>query len=231
MRAPLTALFCLTLAVGASAQDPAPPATAGEAPAHLSFIEGSVDIVHEGVSERADPPEMFVDGDIIRTGNGRAEIVFGDGTLLHLDHSAQLELLAPDRLRLSEGRVILRVSAAARTAYFIDTPGGTVRMNARGEYGISAFREARLEVSASRGTAEIDDGTQTVIVRAGEMVTLAAPGARPQFQSFNTARWDSFSHGRTSAALAPRPPPRPRTCPTKCASTAAHSIKTDVGNT
>jgi len=25
------------------------------------------------------------------------------------------------------------------------------------------------------------------------MVTLAAPGARPQFQSFNTARWDSFS--------------------------------------
>ena len=25
------------------------------------------------------------------------------------------------------------------------------------------------------------------------MVTLAAPGARPQFQAFNTARWDSFS--------------------------------------
>ena len=193
MRAPLTALFCLTLAVAAYAQDSGPAAPASQAPAHLSFIEGAVDIVHDGVSERADPPEMLVEGDIIRTGNGRAEIVFGDGTLLHLDHSAQLELLAPDRLRLSEGRVIFRVSAAVRTSYYVDTPGGTVQMNARGEYGISAFRDARLEVSASRGTAEIDDGSQTVILRAGELVTLAAPGARPQFQSFNTARWDSFS--------------------------------------
>ena len=189
MRGPLTAIFCLTLAVAAYAQEPAP---AGDAPAHISFIEGAVDVIHDGVSERANPPALLIEGDIVRTGNGRAEVVFGDGTLLHVDHSVELEVLSPVRLRLSEGRLIFRLSAAARTAYFVDTPGGTVRMESRGEYGISAFRDERLEVSTSRGTAEIDDGSQQVIVRAGEMVTLR-PGARPQFQSFNTARLDSFS--------------------------------------
>ena len=143
MRAPLTALFCLTLQSVRTRRIPPlrrPQATPRPT---SSFVEGFVDIVHEGVSERADPPEMLVDGDIIRTGNGRAEIVFGDGTLLHLDNGAQLEMLSPERLRLSEGRVIAARLGSGQAAYFIDTPGGTVRMNARGEYGVSAFRAKR----------------------------------------------------------------------------------------
>jgi uncharacterized protein DUF6600/FecR-like protein len=193
MRALATALFCLTAAVSAFAQDPVAPSAATDAPAHLAFVEGGVDLIHEGVAERADPPVLLVEGDILRTANGRAEIVFGDGTLLHLDHSAELEMLGPERMRLVEGRAILRLSAAVREPYTIDTPGGTVKLDSRGEFGISASRSSQLEVSASRGTAEIDDGTQRVIVRAGELVTLAGPGSRAQYRAFNSAQWDSFA--------------------------------------
>ena len=193
MRAPLTALLCLTAAVSAYGQQPVSSAAAVDAPAHIAFIEGAVDVVHDGVAERADPPVLLVEGDIVRTANGRAEIVFGDGTLLYLDHSGELEVLAPDRLRLLEGRVIVRVSAAARSAYVLDTPGGSVRLDGRGEFGVTAARSARLEVRTARGLAAIDTGTQRVIVRAGEMATLAGPGARADFQAYNSARWDDFT--------------------------------------
>jgi hypothetical protein len=192
MRAPFTALFCLTLAVSAYGQEPVSPPSAVDAPAHLAFIEGGVDVIHEGLAERADPPVLLVDGDTIRTANGRAEIVFGDGTLLHLDHSAELEILAPQRLRLLEGRAIVRVSAAARGPYVVDTPGGSVRLDGRGEFTVTATRSARLDVRTTRGVAEIDDGAQRVIVRAGEMVTLAGPGSRADFRAYNSAQWDSF---------------------------------------
>ena len=124
MRAPFIALFCLTAAVSAYGQEPVSSAPPVDTPPHIAVVEGGVDVIHDGVAERADPPVLLVEGDVVRTANGRAEIVFGDGTLLHLDHSAELEVLAPDRLRLLEGRVIVRVSAAARSAYVLDTPGG-----------------------------------------------------------------------------------------------------------
>ena len=137
MRAPLTALFCLTprsrrvragsCPCGARERRPGPPRHSSKA-----LWTSSTTACRNAPIRRT----MLVEGDIIRTGNGRAEIVFGDGTLLHLDNGAQLEVLSPERLRLSEGRVIVRLSAAVKAAYFIDTPGGTVRMNARGEYGV-----------------------------------------------------------------------------------------------
>ena len=122
--------------------------------------------------ERADPPSLLIDGDSVRTAYGRAEIVFADGTLLHLDRDADLELLAPDRMRLIGGRAIVRVSPAATRAYSIDTPAASVSLDARGEYTVSAVNRAgnNLEVSVARGSAEIDDGSQRVVVRAGEAV-------------------------------------------------------------
>jgi hypothetical protein len=206
----MTALCVLLGASPLRAQGAAQP---GETPANLSYVEGTVDFVHEGVSERAVAPTLLLEGDLVRTGNGRAEIIFGDGTLLHLDHSGELEVLAPTRQRLSQGRISVRVSPAAADAYVIDTPGGSVSLDARGEFGIVADRAGRLEVSTSRGTAEIDDGSQRVIVRAGEMVTLAQPGARPDYHAFNSARWDSFArwayergHGSTASPSASRLP-------------------------
>lgn len=196
---PAAALCSLAIAGSAYAQDrPAAEASAG--PANLAFVEGSVDVVHEGVAARADAPLLLLDGDVVQTRNGRAEIVFADGSLLHIDHDAELELLAPEQVRLLYGRVMVRVSAAAQRSYVVDTPGGRVTLDARGEFGITVDRGARLEVTVARGVAEIDSETERAIVRAGEMATIAAPGARVSFRAFNSARWDTFAqwaHSRT----------------------------------
>jgi hypothetical protein len=188
-----TAVFvCCLAALPAAAQDIPSPAAAPP-PANLAFVDGSVDLVHEGAAERATAGIMLVDGDLVRTANGRGEIVFADGTLLHLDHDTELEILSPVRMRLSGGRLMLRVSAAATTPYVIDTRAAAVRFEPRGEYGLSADgRFERLELTVTRGVAELDDGSARTVVRGGEMATILGAGGRPLLQAFNSARWDAF---------------------------------------
>ena len=177
---------------------PAPPADGQDAaarqpataPPNLAYIEGAVEVVQDGVTERADPPLILLEGDIVRTRNGRAEIVFGDGTLLHLSENSELEMLGEERLRLVGGRALLRVSYSAARAYVIDTPASAVRLEAQGEYSVMTDRSARLEVAVTRGSATVDDPQWTI--RGAQMLSLSAPGARPLIQSFNSARWDAF---------------------------------------
>ena len=190
----LAALFLCSLAVPSAGAQESTAESAQSAPANLAYVEGGVDLVHEGVIERADPPMMLVEGDILRTRSGRAEIVFADGSLFHLDFDAEIEILGPERVRLLRGRTLIRVSSAANRPYVIDTPAATVRLDSSGEYGIAAsLRGDDVEVTVARGHAEIDDGSTRATIRSGEMVSLAASGARPLFQPFNSARLDAFA--------------------------------------
>ncbi len=184
---------CCATAASAAAQEAAADLSTAP-PANLAYVEGHVELIIEGVSERADPPMMLLEGDIVRTRNGRAELVFADGSLLHLDFNAELEILDAERIRLLTGRAMLRVSVAAARPYFVDTPAATVRFDSSGEYGIAANQiGADLEVTVARGSAEIDDGSTRATLRSGEMVLLARQGARPLFQPFNSARFDAFA--------------------------------------
>jgi hypothetical protein len=188
-----TAALIFLFAAPAAAQDTPLPAPATAPPAHLAFVEGTVDVVHEGVAERATDDLMLVEGDVVRTANGRAEIVFADGSILHLDHDTELEILSPLRMRLGTGRVLLRVSAAADTPYVIDTQAASTRLSARGEYDVTADRRnERLEVAVTRGSAEIGDGGTATLVRSGEIASILGPGGRVLIETFNSARFDAF---------------------------------------
>ena len=185
------ALLACLAAVPAAAQDVSLSTTA-QPPANLAYVEGGVDLIHDGATERADAGMLLTDGDLVRTLNGRAEIVFADGTLLHLDYNSELELLSPVRLRLINGRLALRVSASA-TTYVIDTQAASVRLDPRGEYGLTADgRLSRLELTVTRGSAEVDDGSARTIVRGGEAASILGAGGRVHLQQFNSARWDAF---------------------------------------
>lgn len=190
---PLTAaLGVVGLAVAAFAQPPTDPTSWSVPPANLAHIEGTVDVVHEGVLAAADPPLLLVDGDVVRTRNGRAEIVVADGTLIHLDRDSDLELLADGRWRLLEGRLRLHASAAT-TPIVVDTTAASVRLEPRGEYDLTSHgRRGVLDVAVTRGAATLDDQGRPVVVRAGESVSLDTVNG-PRLARFNTARLDAFA--------------------------------------
>lgn len=179
------------MALPAYAQDAAAP-PAGPAPANLAHVEGTVDLVLDGVVERADPPQMLIAGDVVRTRHGRAEIVFGDGTLLHLAEDSEIELLGDEHLRLLAGRAILRVGYSLARPYIVDTPASSVRLEREGEY-VLTFAGARLDVGVARGTAVLLDASQPTSVSGGLQASLTAPGGRALLQPFNSARWDAFA--------------------------------------
>ena len=193
------ALAACLIAVPAYTQEIKSPAPA-PAPANLAFVDGSVDVIQSGVAETAEPPLMLLEGDVVRTRNGRAEIIFGDGTLLHVSHDSELEILGEERMRLISGRVIVRLSHAAARPYVVDTPASSVRLAAQGEYALTTDPSGRLEVAVARGTATLADA-QPWTLSGGQMLTVLGAGGRPIISSFNSARFDAFaswSHTRAT---------------------------------
>src|SRR5688572_28538107 len=54
-------------------------------PAHVSRVEGAAVLEREDGDEELESNLTLVEGDRVRTRSGRVEILFADGTLLHLD--------------------------------------------------------------------------------------------------------------------------------------------------
>ncbi|MDP1571806.1 MAG: FecR domain-containing protein [Vicinamibacterales bacterium] len=193
----------------AAAQEPDP----GPAPPHLTYADGTVELELDGQTEAAMPSTALLDGDRVRTRGGRAEIVFADGTVVHLDRDTLVEVMSATRLRMSEGRMRIETSAALIDGFVIDTAAASIDLTPRGEYAV-AFdpRRRGLTLDVARGLADADTWSGRVAVHAGERADIT-DGAAPRLSAFNSARGDAFDHwsdgrlrGFTTAASAAQLP-------------------------
>ena len=98
---PFSCALTIALVVGtaAHAQDTAPP------PAHISFVEGTATVAHDGESDPAVVNLPVVEGDRIRTLNGRVEVMFPDGSSIAIDPDSEVELLSAMRVRVLAGSI------------------------------------------------------------------------------------------------------------------------------
>ncbi len=190
------------------------------APPHLSLVEGQVSLEREGRSESAVENVPLLDGDRIRIERGRAEVMLGDGSLLHLDQSTTADVLASDLIRLIQGRINLVVLGARDPSravqYQVDAPTASAQSNGPGEYRVTAVGDAgagTTELAVVRGDATLGNEAGSVDVRAGERSTARDGEAPSRPQYFNSARLDEFGRwsanrrdeqiGTTSAAYLP----------------------------
>jgi hypothetical protein len=185
----------LATALPLAAQEPVPvdaPASL-EAPAHISAIEGTVLLERDTRIEPASSNMPLLAGDRLRTESGRVEVLFTDGSALHLDHHTTVDFQSDSLLRLLAGRVRLAVATAAQQVeYRIDAPAGSVRITAPGDYKVSLNGAEEVEVAVLRGAAELQNAYGTTAVRAGER-TFARSGLAPSYPYvYNSAAWDAF---------------------------------------
>jgi hypothetical protein len=182
------------LAMPGFAQTPAEPDAT--APAHIAYLDGTATLARDGRAEDATLNLPIVAGDQLRTRDGRAEVVFGDGSVLDVDHFTTLDFLSDDLLRLVEGRVRLTIGGRDRVSYRIDTPSGAVRIEEPGEYRVALIGESGspldVEVIAIRGFATLVNDLGDTQVRAGQRAFASASMAPSYAQSFNSAVWDAF---------------------------------------
>ena len=188
-----TVLVCLW-ALPVFGQDPAPPEQAAtDPPAHVSVVDGTALLERDGRTDTEVLSMPLLAGDRVRTEAGRVEILFNDGSALHLDERTMVDFQSDEVLRLLSGRVRLSVSAASREiAYRIDAPSAWVQINNPGEYRVSVLRGDEVELAVLRGSAELVNEQGRSYVSAGERTYASVRAAPSPAYVFNSAAWDSF---------------------------------------
>jgi hypothetical protein len=169
---------------------------AAAAPAHIAVVDGAATLERDGRPDTAPTSMPLVSGDRLRTADGRVEVMFGDGSTLHLDTGTVVDFQSDDMIRLLEGCVRLTIPGPPRAvSYRIDAPAGWVQIQEPGEYRVSTGRggpDSQVELVVLRGAADLlnEDGQTTL--RAGERA-FARAGAGPSYTYvFNSAAWDDF---------------------------------------
>lgn len=201
--APISAAFVLALSLPAFSQPPSTPS------AHVAFVEGAASLERDGQVEALGTGVPLVDGDRLRTTDGRLEIRFENGSTLYMDQSSTLDILSTDSLRLPAGSI--RIAVVGNRPYVVplyrvDTPAASITIDAPGEYRVVATggapsaaaaagtpsESARTDAQVVRGTANLITDNGGTTVRTGEQSTVVA-GELPSFPvRFNSARWDPF---------------------------------------
>jgi FecR protein len=181
------------LAPGAvAAQEPAD----SDPPAHVSFVDGVAVIERDGQTDSAPANMPLLAGDRIRTEAGRVEILYADGSTLHLDHNTTVDFQSDELVRVLDGRVRLTIAGRPRDlGYRIDGPNAWAQIAQPGEYRFAILRNdrgAEVDLAVLRGAAELVNDDGRTPLRAGERA-FARSGEAPSYAYvFNSATWDAF---------------------------------------
>jgi FecR protein len=175
--------------VAQEAVDPNPPA-------HVSLVDGTAFIERDGTIDSSPANMPLLAGDRVRTETGRVEILFADGSTLHLDNFTKLDFQSDEIVRILDGRVRLTISGrGGDVGYRIDGPGAWAQISQPGEYRVSLTRGDRgleMELAVLRGAAELVNDDGRTALRAGERA-FARTGVAPSYAYvFNSAAWDAF---------------------------------------
>jgi hypothetical protein len=164
-----------------------------DSPAHISFVDGTAVLERDGRQETAPASMPLLAGDRVRTDNGRVEIMFGDGSTLHLDASTLVDFQSDEVIRLLKGRVRVNIAGANRTVgYRVDAPSAWVDITSPGEYRVAVSVEEEIELAVLRGRAELVNEDGRTPLGAGERA-FARVGASPSpAYVYNSAAWDTF---------------------------------------
>ena len=77
-------------------------------------------------------------GDRVAHAAGRVEVLFADGSTLHLDATRIVDFQSDEVVRLLDGRVRLNIPGPARdVSYRIDAPSAWVQISEPGEYRVA----------------------------------------------------------------------------------------------
>jgi FecR protein len=173
-----------------------PEALAADPPAHVSFVDGAAVLERDGQPDSSPANMPLLAGDRLRTQGGRVEILFADGSALHVDANTTVDFQSDELVRLLDGRIRLSIPGPnRRVSYRIDASSASALINEPGEYRLAVLhgaREAEIELAVIRGAAELVNDDGRTPLRAGERAYARANAAPSYAYVFNSASWDSF---------------------------------------
>jgi hypothetical protein len=189
-----TAVVCLATGPLARAQQAADTST----PAHVSAVDGRALFERDGRTDSAVENLPLLEGDRVRTEDGRLEMLLPDGSVVALDRYTTLDLLAGGVARLSTGRIVFVVagwSGGTPRSYRVEAPAGAVITSGAGEFRITTFEEPgrrSVDLAVVSGEATLATSRGSSLVQAGRRAMASEGQDVEPPQPFNPAQADAF---------------------------------------
>jgi hypothetical protein len=173
----------------------------------ISSIENSL-IVQRSTEIEAEEAVVnmpLMAGDRVWTGeDGRAELVFEDGTTLRINHLTKLDFQAVSYyseqydnstiLRLWSGSIYIDAINIedARRNFQIDTPSCSIYLISDGRFRIDVFEDGESRLTSLNGVAEIVNAGESILVKSGQRSYAQLEEAPRTAESFNSFEMDEF---------------------------------------
>jgi hypothetical protein len=159
-------------------------------PGALNYVEGQVSINGQAVNWLSVGSSELHQGQVVETGNGRAEILLTPGVFLRLGDNSAARMISPDltktEVELVKGRADVEVDQLYKqNDLLVKIGGGETRLLKTGLY---AFNFENKSVQVFEGEAEVlpEGGQQKgIAVKKGHELAMNGDGAKPQH--FDTA--------------------------------------------
>jgi len=151
-------------------------------PGALNYIEGQVSINNQALTSKAVGSAAMNDGDVVSTGNGRAEILLTPGVLLRLNHNSAVRMdsteLLNTRVDLLQGQAMLEVDNLHKENNVQIADAGAITQPEK--KGIYAFNADQPAVQVFDGKAVVREGDEHVDLGKGHEALLATQPLKSQ---------------------------------------------------
>lgn len=165
----------------------------------IAYVEGKVFLGDQAVEYSVTKFPDMKENQVVRTEEGRAEVLLTPGVVLRLGENSSLKLLTnrliDTRLELLSGSAVVEADDIAKdTAVSIVCKNGTAALS---KAGIYRFDGNPGSVKVFKGLANVEMAGSTTPVGAGRMLTLDGTSASVQkFDAEQTDALDHWSHRR-----------------------------------
>jgi len=165
----------------------------------VNFTEGQVQLDGQPVESSVTHYAAIKEGSVLRTGDGRAEVLLTPGITLRLGDHASLKMITN---RLIDTRLELLGGSAVVEAGLMDKGTSvTVVVNAAAvslpKTGIYRFNFDPAQVKVFKGEAAVLAGAETTLVGAGRMCAISGTTAAVEkLSAADTDALDHWSHRR-----------------------------------
>jgi hypothetical protein len=168
----------------------------------VNFVEGKVTVVaNDGTGGRLMKGDRLEARDIVTTGaDGKAEILLNPGSYARLGVNTKFEFVTTSldelELNVSSGSAVFEVFASKDFKVTINTPKAKMFLIQSGIYRVDVLGDGSGKVSVTKGRAQLDDSTATVI-KSGNQATLNGHASQvAKFDSDNKDELETWSKAR-----------------------------------
>src|SRR5580658_1363994 len=167
----------------------------------LSYVEGNVLLNDQPVEFSTTRFADVKENSIVKTEDGRAEVLLTPGVTLRMGENSSLRMIAnrlvDTRVELLSGSAVVEADQIAKDTNVTVVVGqGSVSLPKAGLY---RFDAAPAQIKVFKGDADVEVAGQTKTVSAAHMLSLATETASIQkFDTEDTDSLDRWSHRRGS---------------------------------